>query len=86
MPIAPPKLPRRPPLQAPPYSTGTSNGNSKGKAQAILTYPVTVLWYPRMPKEGSKRYRGSYAFAEESLLLGRTSPTLSAAFDLESLS
>jgi len=39
-----------------------------------------------MPKEDSKRYRGSYAFAEESLLPGGTSPILSAAFDdLESL-
>jgi hypothetical protein len=71
----------------PTYSTGTSNGNSKGKTQAIPTYPVTLLWYPRMPKEDSKRYRGSYAFAEESLLPGGTSPILSAAFDdLESLS
>ena len=39
-----------------------------------------------MPKD-SKRYHGSYAFAEESLLLGGTSPILSAPFDdLESLS
>jgi hypothetical protein len=71
----------------PPYSTYTNNGNSKGKTQTIPTYPVTLLWYPRMPKEDSRRCRGSYAFAEESLLPGGTSPILSAAFDdLESLS
>ena len=40
-----------------------------------------------MPKEESKRYRGSYAWAEESLLPGGTSPPLSATSDdLESLS
>jgi hypothetical protein len=39
-----------------------------------------------MLKEDSKRYRGSYAFAEESLLPGGTSPILSAFDDLESVS
>jgi hypothetical protein len=40
-----------------------------------------------MPKEDSERYRGSYVFAEELLLLGGISLILSAAFDdLESLS
>lgn len=60
--------------------------NGKGKAQTIPTYSVTLLWYPRMPKEDSERYRSSYAFAEESLLPGGTSPILSAFDDLESLS
>jgi len=64
-----------PPDFIPPYSAGTSNGNSKGKTQPIPTYHVTFLWYPRMPKEDSKRYRGSYASTEESLLPGSTSST-----------
>jgi hypothetical protein len=40
-----------------------------------------------MPKEDSERYRGSYTFTEESLLLGGTFLILSATFNnLESLS
>jgi hypothetical protein len=40
-----------------------------------------------MPKEDSERYRDSYTFTKESLLLGGISLILSATFnDLESLS
>ena len=48
---------------------------------------MTLLWYPRILKEDSERYHGSYTFTEESLLPGGTFLILSATFnDLESLS
>jgi hypothetical protein len=61
----------------PPFEAGsnTGNGKGKGKARAYPTYPVTLLWYPRMEKTGSKSY-GGYAWAEESLLPGGTSPVI----------
>ena len=46
---------------------------------------MTLLWYLRMLREDSKRHCGSYAFAEESLLPGGTSPILSAFDDLSEL-
>ena len=59
------------------FETGgnTGNGKGKGKARAHPTYPVTLLWYPRMEKTGPKSY-GGYAWAEESLLPGGTSPLI----------
>lgn len=57
----------------PPTALILATAITKAKAQAIPTYPVALLWYPRMPKEDSKRYRGSYAFAEESFLPGGAS-------------
>ena len=61
----------------PPFEAGSNTDNSKGKgkARAYLTYPVTLFWYPRMEKTGSKNY-GGYTWAEESLLPGGTSPVI----------
>jgi hypothetical protein len=56
-------------------NTGNSNGKGKGKARAYPTYPVTLLWYPRMEKTGPKSY-GGYTWPEESLLPGGTSPLI----------
>jgi hypothetical protein len=54
-----------------------------------LTEVINQIFHRTQLNNGqidSKRYRGSYAFAEESLLPGATSLILSAAFDdLESL-
>ena len=47
---------------------------ANGKARAgIPTYPVTLLWYPRMEKTNHQSNSG-YAWAEESLLPGGISP------------
>jgi hypothetical protein len=59
----------------PPYDVGNSTGKGKGKVPTIPTYPVTLLWYPRMKETGPKNY-GGYAWAEESLLPGGTSPPI----------
>jgi hypothetical protein len=61
----------------PPFEAGisTGNGKGKGKVRAYPTYPVTLLWYPRMEKTGPKSY-GGYAWAEESLLPGGISPVI----------
>jgi len=60
----------------PPFDVGNSISKGKGKTSAIPTYPVTLLWYPRMETTGPKSYSG-YAWAEESLLPGGTSPLIS---------
>jgi len=59
----------------PPFDVGNGTGKGNGKAPAIPTYPVTLLWYPRMEKTGPKSC-GGYAWAEESLLPGGTSPLI----------
>jgi len=61
----------------PPFEAGnnTSNGKGKEKARAYPTYPVTLLWYPRIGKTDHKS-NGGYAWAEESLLPGGTSPLI----------
>ena len=66
----------------PPFEAGsnTGNGKGKGKVRAYLTYPVTLLWYPRMEKTSPKSY-GGYAWAEESLLPGGISPVITAYDD-----
>jgi hypothetical protein len=66
----------------PPFnvSNGTGKGKGKGKGSAIPTYPVTLLWYPRMEKTGARSY-GGYARAEESLLPGGTSPFIISSDD-----
>ena len=57
------------------------SGNGKSKALTIPTYPVTLLWYPRMPeKDGPKNWSG-YAWVEESLLPGGTSPVITSYDD-----
>src|SRR4051795_5760645 len=57
-----------------PVAPGTVS-KRKGKVRAYLTYPVTLLWYPRMEKTGSECY-GGYTWAEESLLPGGTTPVI----------
>ena len=57
------------------FDVGNGTGKGKGKAPAIPTYPVTLLWYPRMETTSPKSY-GGYAWAEESLLRGGTFPAI----------
>ena len=37
-------------LKYSPFDIGNGTGKGKEKAPAIPTYPVTLLWYPRMEK------------------------------------
>ena len=53
----------------------TVQPRGRGKVPAIPTYPVTLLWYPRMEKTSPKSY-SRYAWPEESLLPGGTSPLI----------
>jgi hypothetical protein len=50
------------------YSSAPTGAN--GKAKSILTYPVTLLWYPRIRKDSDGLSLSSWrwAVAEESLL------------------
>jgi hypothetical protein len=66
-----------PPFEA---SNNAGNGKGKGKARAYPTYPVTLLWYPRMEKTDPKSY-GGYAWAEELLLPGGISPVITSYDD-----
>jgi hypothetical protein len=66
-----------PPFEA---SNNAGNGKGKGKARAYPTYPVTLLWYPRMEKTDPKSY-GGYAWAEESLLPGGIFPVITSYDD-----
>jgi hypothetical protein len=55
------------------YSSALTGAN--GKAKSIPTYPVTLLWYPRIMKDSDEFGLGSWrwAVAEESLLPARGS-------------
>jgi hypothetical protein len=55
------------------YSSAPIGAN--GKAKSILTYPVTLLWYPRIRKDSDELSLSSWrwAVAEESLLPARGS-------------
>jgi len=56
-------------------SNNTGNSKKKEKPEPYPTYSITLSWYPRMEKAGPKKH-GRYAWAEESLLTGGTSPLI----------
>jgi len=56
--IVSPHLRRYIPTELSPFYVGNGTGKEKEKASAIPTYPVTLLWHPRMKKQALRATAG----------------------------